>query len=355
VIPEALSIPLDEGRQDPPGLLAIDAETADAAYEQLVHALEQAPRHLLNVTCVVREPESAERLPTNFAGQIDHPETWLRDAVDWWQKAAPALVAEGAAPFNHGERLYSTGPEPGALVQAAERLGSTTAMVLLVANHELQPGGKSPAFVAVQLVRAGDEKGDRLDCVGYFRKQDLTLWWPVNVAELREIQRRVLDLESVEGIRPGRLVTISVEAIHDEYLPQLAGTRVDRLVDLRPSDIIQLAYSAAHGSDEHRDTINKQWKDVLGDIGSPHTRDFPSLGVRELIEHLRLFESLGAPNNIAVLIKRLERVYDRAHRARTESKTKSATQKYGKELFALMTEVLDAVDTAIGGGDPPQG
>jgi hypothetical protein len=73
-----------------------------------------------------------------------------------------------------------------------------------------------------------DEHGLRLDCVGYFRKQDLTLWWPVNIAELRRIQSRVLDLGPIDKVRPGHLVTIAAEAIHDDVLPKLAGTAVDR-------------------------------------------------------------------------------------------------------------------------------
>jgi 3',5'-cyclic AMP phosphodiesterase CpdA len=342
-----LGIQLDGGTPFPPGVLAIDAETADAAYERLVDAFESQPAdRLLNVTCVVRDAASAETLPTNFAGKPKVWETWLKDAVDWWQKASPALVASGDAPFNHGERLYTTGAGDNALDVAASRLGSTTAMVLLVRESELRPGSKAPAFVAVQLVRASDADGDRLDCVGYFRKQDVTLWWPVNLAELRAIQSHVLDLRYVEGVRPGRLVTMAVEAIADDVLPRLAGTKIDRAVDLNPELVMEMAYGAAHPTDGNREETVKLWTNTLRDIGGDS--DFPSLGIGRLIEHLRVFREVGGLDSLEGLIKALEAVYNRAHRARAESPTRSARDAHAHDLFELVGEVLNELGETIG-------
>ena len=177
----------------------------------------------------MRDPESAERLPTNFAGKLTDPSRWFSDTVTWWQLPAPLLVASGDAPFNHGERLYTSGSAPGELDAAAKLLGSTKAMVFLTSSQELRTW-PAPAFVTIQLVVASDGLGERLDCVGYFRKQDLTLWWPVNVAELRSIQQRVLDLGTERPMRAGHLVTIAAEAIHDDVMPRLSGTTVDRAV-----------------------------------------------------------------------------------------------------------------------------
>lgn len=345
IVHSSVAVPLDSSTHVPAGLTAIDAETADAAYERLVGALEAGSGHLYNVTCVVRDPHSAETPPSNFGTSIPNSAEWLRDVVDWWQKSAPALVASGDAPFNHGERLYSAGTMAGQLDAAAKRLGSTKALVLLTTNGELREGGGAPAFVAVQLVLVTDADGPRLDCVGYFRKQDLTLWWPVNVAELRRIQKRVLDLGKHKGLRAGRLVTIATEAIQDNVLPELAGTYVDRSVDLRPEVLMEMAYRVAHGPASDRDAINKQWKDVLLDIGDE--KDFPSLGLQRLLEHLRVFQTVGGRTNVADVIKRLEAVYDRADRAKRKSETLSERQAFATELFDLTGDVLEAVDQAI--------
>lgn len=344
VTPESAVIALDAGAPTAAGALGIEEATADAVYERLVDALDDHGGSLRNVTCVVRDPSTALEPPTNFK-QVNRAKQWLEDAVDWWQHPAPELVAAGEAPFNHGERLYSTGNHRGALEIAAGKLGSSKAMALVLRDTELRAGVEAPAFVAVQLVKVTDEVGPRLDCVGYFRKQDLTLWWPVNVGELRKIQLFVLDLRPAKGLRAGHLTTIAVEAISDNVLPELAGTTVDRLVDLRPSALMRLAYHAAHSRADDLETIVDEWARVLRDIGEGH--DFPSLGIARLVEHLNVFRETGDLTDLDLLIKRLEAVYDRAQRAKLEPKLESERDAFSQQLFKQVTEVLDALGDAV--------
>jgi len=346
---QSTPVALDPGRPTTPGFLAIEGETADAVYEQLVDALDAHGGKLLNVTCVVRDPNSATQPPTSFKRldklkRVENPAEWLSDAVAWWQKASPVLVSVGRAPFNHGERLYSTGNTIGSLDIAAQKLGSTKALALILRESELRSGAEAPAFVAVQLVKVPDGPNERLDCVGYFRKQDLTLWWPVNIGELRAIQQYVLNLESSKGLIAGRLVTIAAEANRDNVLPELAGTTVDRWVDLRPEVLMRMAYLAAHRTDTTPDDIARLWKSVLRDIRDGN--DFPSLGIRRLIEHLQVFREVGELTHLDEVIKRLQAVYDRADRARRSAKTNSDRDRFSAELFEQVGEVLDAVDDA---------
>jgi Icc-related predicted phosphoesterase len=353
ISPHSASLDLHEPPSGSPALVAIEAETADAAYERLVSELERRPGRLLNVTCVVRRAESAGKLPTNFAGEPTDPERWFEDAITWWQSATPSLVASGDAAFNHGERLYA-GSGTGELDAAAKLLGSTKAMVFLTTNQELRTR-PAPAFVAIQLVVETDEQGDRLDCIGYFRKQDLTLWWPVNVAELRLIQQRVLDLGTDGPVRPGHLVTVAAVAIHDHVMPRLSGTTVDRAVDLRPDLLMRMAYEAAHGprdpaNTEQRDEIHSRWSQTFSDIGKLTDGDieaFPSLGIARLLEHLRVFRDVGDRDNVDLLIKRLEAVYDRAHRAQATSRTGTERRAFAAQLFQLLGGVLDAVEHSL--------
>jgi Icc-related predicted phosphoesterase len=354
ITPDTVAVELHERPPATPGLIAIDAETADAAYERLVSALDRLPGRLLNVTCVVRNAESAAELPTNFAGRLDEPDQWFKDAITWWQAPAPQLISSGNAAFNHGERLYGSGAFAGELDAAAGMLGSTKAMVFLTTNAELR-SRPSPAFVAIQLVVETDELGERLDCIGYFRKQDLTLWWPVNVAELRAIQERVLDLGTDRPMRAGHLVTIAAEAIRDDVMPRLSGTTVDRAVDLRPELLMKMAYEAAHGPSDptdiaQRNEVHALWAKTFRDVGrvtDGDVEDFPSLGVIRLIEHLRVFRDVGKRDNVTLLIKRLEAVYDRAHRAQTTGTTGTARRQFASELFELIGPVLDAVEASL--------
>jgi len=121
--PTSRVVSLDPGERYEPTSFSIEAETADAVYERLLDTLGDRADKLLNLTCVVRNAKSAEKPPTNFT-KVNLPEQWLKDVVDWWQKAAPSLVATGDAPFNHGERLYGSGTHVGALDVAAGKLGS---------------------------------------------------------------------------------------------------------------------------------------------------------------------------------------------------------------------------------------
>ena len=283
--------------------------------------------------------------------------------MTWWQSPAPLLVASGDAPFNHGERVYASGGALGELDAAAKLLGSTKAMVFLTSSHELRTR-PAPSFITIQLVVASDGLGERLDCVGYFRKQDLTLWWPVNVAELCSIQRRVLDLGTERPMRAGHLVTIAAEAIHDNVMPRLSGTTVDRAVDLRPEVLMKMAYEAAHGPSDpddldQRNKIHALWSATFEDIGrlkDGDIEDFPSLGIARLLQHLRVFRDVGGRTNVSLLIKRLEAVYDRAHRAKSTSRTRTERREFAKELWELIGAVLDAVEDSLSKcGSAPEG
>ena len=84
---------------------------------------------------------------------------------------------------------------------------------------------------------------------------------------------------------------------------------------------------------------------MLGDIGDGG--DFPSLGIARLIEHLKVFREVGGLTHLDVLIKRLEAVYDRAHRARSTANTKSERDEFSGVLFKLVSEALEAVNDAV--------
>jgi hypothetical protein len=155
----------------------------------------------------------------------------------------------------------------------------------------------------------------------------------------------VLDLRPSKGLRAGHLTTIAVEAISDNVLPELAGTTVDRLVDLRPSSLMQLAYHAAHSRASDAEATVDAWTRVLRDIGEG--RDFPSLGIARLVEHLKVFRETGELTDLDFLIKRLEAVYDRAQRAKLEPTLQSERDEFSRQLFKQVTEVLDALGEAV--------
>jgi hypothetical protein len=271
----------------------VQARTADAAYQQLrdLPTDKELPRPVISV---VEDPTTAGRLPLNYPGARD--DRWLENLVAWWQHPRPEAVhAVAGSDFNHGQRLYGA---KHAIEKAARALPSSKAIALLVDSDEAGNADvEFPAFTAVQLQARRDSKdGTLLDAVGIYRKQDLALWWPVNMAELAYIQEMALVAAAkneslAKPIRAGRLIAMASFGIHDTVFPQMAGTVLDRAVDLKPQWPHRLAYLAA----QPRPETQAEWTEALADIGS-HEGDVvlvPSIGLERLREALEMHHELG--------------------------------------------------------------
>ncbi len=282
------------GSNDVESPWVVRAQTADAAYQQLrdLPATLDIPRPVISV---VEDSASAARLPANYPEPRD--DAWLESLVEWWQHPRPEAVrAVAGSKFNHGERLYG---ENDAIAKAALALPSSKAIALLVdATDAGTPDREYPALTAVQLQARRGDAGTLIDAVGIFRKQDLALWWPVNMAELRHIQETAISAadKNKKLKRPvmyGRLIAMTTLGIHDTVLPQMAGTTLDRSIDLDPNLSHRLAYLAA----QPRDETQHEWQQALGDIGTVEDEVVvvPSIGVERLHGALTLQCELGEP------------------------------------------------------------
>ncbi|MBS1888293.1 MAG: metallophosphoesterase [Actinobacteria bacterium] len=296
----------------------IEAETADAAYEQ-VRDLALPDPGGRPVVSVVNDPASTADYPTNYP---DKKIPRLGDLVDWWQLPRPEAVSSySGSTFNHGERLY--GGEDS-VDRAVAALPSSKAFALLVRSGEAGSEAESPAFLEVQLQTRSLVKGRRaLDVIGVYRKQDLNLWWPVNMAELARIQAKAVatanDLKHLEAEwEPGRLSAIAMQGVHDDVLPQMAGTLLDRAVDLRPEWIYRLAYLAAvpDSADEDAEVLT-EWGRALGDIGDrpPKGLLVPSVGIERLCDALDTHPASTTTPEFRALTKSLGNLRQRARSA----------------------------------------
>jgi hypothetical protein len=143
-----------------------------------------------------------------------------------------------------------------------------------------------PAFTLVQLQKRKQGSAVFLDVVGVFRKQDLDYWWPVNMAELARIQEHALEAAhagaggGMKTAKPGRLIAMTSIGAHENTIPQMAGTVLDRAVDVRPEWLYYLAYLAAHPGPNTED----EWEEALEDIGDREGDGLliPSVGVQRL-------------------------------------------------------------------------
>lgn len=295
----------------------VRAKTADSAYQQL-RDLPADLRYPRPVISVVEDPASAKTLPTNYPPTEDGVD--LDRLVDWWQLKRPAAVhAFSGSAFNHGERLYGDGDT---IKKATLALPSSKAIALLINRSEAgDPDTEFPAFTAVQLqARAAEGGGTWLDVVGSYRKQDLELWWPVNMAELARIQEMGVNFSAQnerleQPVKPGRLIAITSMGVHDKVFPQMAGTILDRSIDLDPHWLSKLAFLAAHPDQE----TQVEWSRALRDIGKIEGGGLmvPSTGVDGLYGALRMHFDLGTGSQrFKNLLGRVRTLVEDADRAR---------------------------------------
>lgn len=293
----------------------IAASDTHVAYARLQSLLELgAPaRQVRNLVCQIDDPAKADQLPPGYPRVPGHdPQAWFEDLVHWWQGERSELVDRGLVSFNHGERIRRRW---GNQIERAVRLldektTSSRALIELVAPGETGrhagdqrdlEQGSFPAFVLAELAIIERGGAQHLDCFGYFRKQELRYWWPLNVSELAMLQAEVRGkLKDTPEL--GRLVTFSAIALWGKALPRVAVPEIDRLVD-SPERLWDLA--AAFGtSDPPSDQARRDWHRVLDDLRGDGrlTPPQPRLGLERLAGDLekvaRLCPTDREPQNV---------------------------------------------------------
>ena len=328
----------------------VRARTAEAAYQQLrdLPTSLEVPRPVISV---VEDPSSADRLPPNYPEERD--DGWLESLVTWWQLPRPEAVrAFAGSKFNHGERLYG---EENAIAKAAMALPSSKAIAVLVeASDAGTPGREYPALTTVQLQARRQGSSTLIDAVGIYRKQDLALWWPINMAELAHIQRVALDAAAAnkqlkKPLAAGRLVSMATIGIHDTVLPQMAGTTLDRSIDLAPDLAHRLAYLAA----QPRPETQLEWEHALADIGTLEDGVVvvPSIGVERLREALELQRDLGeTPGAVAKVVTTIAKLASdskEAAKALVRDPEPETSEWWANALQADVRRVLAAVKSRV--------
>jgi predicted MPP superfamily phosphohydrolase len=335
----------------------VQGTTADAVYQQL-RDLPLADGANRAVISVVEDPSSTIRLPTNYPKREDMPS--LQDLVDWWQHPRPeAVQALAGSVFNHGERLYGYGDHENAIVEAVAALPSSKAFALLVRPGE--PGRrdrKFPAFSEVQLqVRRVETDRYLLDVVGTYRKQDLKLWWPVNMAELAHIQKDAVAAANEEppieeaSFVAGRLIAVASQGVHEDVFPQMAGTTLDRAVDLRPEWIYRLSYLAARpdAAGDHSEVMG-EWAQALADVGERSAEGLlvPSIGLERLLGALATHVEMEAEKSFADLRTAVGKLRERASQAEgTLRPQKNPRASTLDSLGAGLKEVVKMCEAAL--------
>jgi 3',5'-cyclic AMP phosphodiesterase CpdA len=227
----------------------IVGRSVDDVHEQIVERLEAGVDLVGPLVCRIEDPSDADQpsvpLRVLMRENVADVDEWFKDTVELWQRDEPYSAMD----FNHGERLLKHEGTVDLVEKVAEALISereTSRGVISLLDHssdDVSSDAQFPAFCLVQLlIRQG-----RLIVVGYFRKQEMQYWWPVNVAELARLQREVRDKLLAMGQHNapecGEIVTITAIPTTGKAIPRVVVPRLDRWVDDEPQRLTRMCLS----------------------------------------------------------------------------------------------------------------
>jgi 3',5'-cyclic AMP phosphodiesterase CpdA len=306
----------------------ISGDSASDVYDRALALFEDLPKHspIANLMCTVFLGSGAGDLPSAYPeipGVAGHAERqrWFVDLVAWWQR--PKSVLAGRLRFTHGGRIFRLGGKLDQLDEAVKALrakeDSSRAIVILVDPIEDEIGNskrKFPAFCLFQLtIRRLASGGRQLDCIAYFRKQEIRYWWPVNLAELAAVQRKALDrlIGDYRDLGAGDLTTIAASAYAGASIPKVAVPAVDRLVDENPQLLASMVYALFWRDMPDRMRFGAEWTRLLDDLmpeeypdpdGVPVALD----GLEFLLKAIRSFSPHRA--EATALVEKLEALHE---------------------------------------------
>jgi len=278
------------------GPVVIQGSNFDAIYHRACAAASGEAAQGVLIVHVDFRPDDPIRLPVDYPlpDSMTHSEreTWFNELVSWWQQERSSL--DQRVPFLHGIRLHRFAgniDQVSRIKDLLSRKASSRALATLVdpvRDFDAKgQGERFASFCLVQFHRRSAAKDSPVDVVGYYRAQEFARWWPINVAELRTLQQRV-----IKGTKmvPGRVTTITVEARSIGRSPtQVAIPVIDRWIDQHPERLHVLANCLlGHPSGTEMDAIVKrQWIQTLDDLDAA-TREFNPDGVPIPIDGLEV-------------------------------------------------------------------
>jgi len=225
-------------------------------------------------------------------------QTWLSELVSWWQLDKSQL--EHRIPYIHGVRLRRYGGKINQIkriIQLLRNKDSTRAVATLVDPfRDFNSDASQEEFASFCLVefrrRDVASGGIVVDAIAFYRAQELTRWWPINIAELRLLQREICE-ELGSRFRPGRITTIAADARTISRSPtQVAMPLIDRWLDQAPARLHLLANALVHRSshgEAQRQAVS-DWLRTLADLKAA-TQEYNPDGVPLAIEGLHTLAS----------------------------------------------------------------
>jgi 3',5'-cyclic AMP phosphodiesterase CpdA len=265
-------------------ITVIGGTSVTDVHERLLEAGRSSDhKPMRDVICVVDQGPTALEPPASYPppeeGTNSLPE-WFKDIVEWWQDPERA----DGKPFTHGQRLHHwSGDQDRNQLEAITKIlrqdATTSRGIAVLVNPDTDDvAQKEIEFPSFSLLHLWIDDG-ALNCTAFFRKQEMTYWWAVNVAEVARIQADVLrQLRSPgEELRPGAIRTYASEAVFSDQLPKVNVPRVDRLFWRDPDSLRLLAVAIADVDIPRRDDDIITFISLMEDW-APHAEAPPTDG-----------------------------------------------------------------------------
>ena len=290
------SIPMREGAK--PTVIA--APTVSAVYSRLMDIYQaelgnQVDASISNLVCQIEDASTAKRLPVGYPAIEDksgeEQQEWFENMIKTWQ-GTEDLPPGG---FAHGKRMGTQ-----QITRAVTALRNPSRLegraVVSVFDPTIDDISKDqfmfPAFCLIQLIRRPSvSDDDPIDCLGFFRKQEMKYWWPINMGELADIQARVVS--QLSGVRPGTITTFTSIAHVGRVVPNVAIPRLDLdYYDLKKRiELWDMAYALVWAGMPEREKQARRWRALLPEL-TPTTEfstggtPVPNKGLRFLCEQV---------------------------------------------------------------------
>jgi len=303
----------------------ITGPDVSCVYQRVLALFAGLPEgHLVaDLVCEIRSPLGADTPPAGYPvervpGGASNAEAWFKETFEWWQRESSRFQ------FTHGQRLRAWGPDRDidqldAAVRLLQNESDSTRAILTLLDPSVDEiaarDHKFPSFTFVHFViRNSPGEPRRLDCLGFFRKHEMRYWWPINIAELAQLQSYVHGRLEQPDLELGAVVTCSSLAHVGTEVPDVNITLIDRFADGNASRLWRMAYGVAH-PDAADAAVRDDWLRVLEDlkpVEGDESPPRPQVGVRILGECLEKFTlpEAGPAADVHARLTELDNVYD---------------------------------------------
>ena len=355
-------------------LTRITGKDVDQVYDRiLAHFRNQSDDKLCyNLVCQMAVAPVAEKMPSAYpvveGVETKKREEWFRKMVDWWQLPKPSMSK--TLQFTHGHRICCCGDADidqikNVITVLTKKPSSSRAVVILCrpetdAVHDRTK--KFPSFCLVQfLVRDRSSRHPVLDCIGYFRKQEMKYWWPVNLAELARLQKSVYvgipKKDDMEHLEIGGITTIAAIARIGKRPPQVAVPIVDRNLDQDRQLLWTMCYALFWPHRNKRKRYEVEWQKVLRELVPEEGFDpdgvrVPLRGLEFLASEVKRFASHHPSADSRELVNAMEQLHQRNEEFvetlhKDEKKAQNEYDRWQRDARELVAKMKIAIHSLL--------